>query len=572
VLQRALNIELGRVNRTPHEALVSSGALYTLLQGTGILEQRARAAPLVARSRSFSLVNTIGCANVFSGPVPNTRVNQDCSRRRQAEEVVVINPTLPSNAIAGQNDSRVGYNHCGYDWSLDGGATWGDQVPPFFQFALGDGHTADACSDPTAAFDSKGNAYVAGILFDVSFPANAIVVEKSNTPINGRFYHSPKADPFQQYLDNPPGVVASDINPNIFNDKELMTADAHAGSPKHDNVYVTWTRFNAATGHGVGSNSPIYFSQSKDGGATWSAGIEISGVNPAICTAGSGEVSPNACDQDQGSHPIVGPDGTVYVAFGNGNRPQNAQHLVVKCLAAKDCTKLANWTPPVKISDDIPLQPTGPNASTGCPAGRRCLPPNGYRLDDFIEGSISIANNGKLFFAWADGRHIAPNCQGSAASATPPCNNDIFYKFSTDGGATWQGNGADPDHATLVTPVGQFGQTAQWQPWSAVQPDGTNLWIGFYDRHYGSCETTGCNDITAAKVGTPASMTPGFTYTRITTASMPNLVPANNPVQAGFLGDYMWVTTNATGTPYFVWADTRGLGGSVEEDIYFAHL
>ena len=69
---------------------------------------------------------------------------------------------------------------------------------------------------------------------------------------------------------------------------------------------------------GVGGNSPIYFSQSTDGGATWSAGIEISGAG-AMCTAFSNEA--NACDQDQGSHPIVGPDGTIYVAFGNGNTP-----------------------------------------------------------------------------------------------------------------------------------------------------------------------------------------------------------------------------------------------------------
>jgi hypothetical protein len=53
---------------------------------------------------------------------------------------------------------------------------------------------------------------------------------------------------------------------------------------------------------------------------------------------------------------------------------------------------------------------------------------------------------------------------------------------------------------------------------------------------------------------------------------MPYLTPANNPVQAGFLGDYMWVTVNATGRPYVVWADTRGLNGTVEEDIYIASI
>jgi len=51
---------------------------------------------------------------------------------------------------------------------------------------------------------------------------------------------------------------------------------------------------------------------------------------------------------------------------------------------------------------------------------------------------------------------------------------------------------------------------------------------------------------------------------------MPNLVVANNPLQAGFLGDYMWVSTDAKGQPSLVWADTRGLGGTVEEDLYLA--
>jgi hypothetical protein len=100
--------------------------------------------------------------------------------------------------------------------------------------------------------------------------------------------------------------------------------------------------------------------------------------------------------------------------------------------------------------------------------------------------------------------------------------------------------------------------------------DGTTLWVAYYDRSYGDCEFTGCNDITLAKISNPASMAPQVSYIRLTNASMPNLVVANNPVQAGFLGDYMWVTVGADGKPYVVWADTRGLQGTVEEDIYFA--
>jgi len=51
---------------------------------------------------------------------------------------------------------------------------------------------------------------------------------------------------------------------------------------------------------------------------------------------------------------------------------------------------------------------------------------------------------------------------------------------------------------------------------------------------------------------------------------MPNLTPANNPIQAGFLGDYMWLAVDSKGRANMVWGDTRGQYGSVEEDIYFA--
>ncbi|HZR07935.1 MAG TPA: hypothetical protein VFA79_05080, partial [Myxococcales bacterium] len=63
----------------------------------------------------------------------NTRVNQDCSFRRQAEEMITFNPLDPNNLLAGQNDSRVGFNQCGIDWSTDNGKHWGDLLPPFRQ-------------------------------------------------------------------------------------------------------------------------------------------------------------------------------------------------------------------------------------------------------------------------------------------------------------------------------------------------------------------------------------------------------------------------------------------------------
>jgi hypothetical protein len=570
VLAQAIAVEQGQAQQSPHQAYVSAGVINAALDFSGRLDQRADQVTGTGKKKGKG--PSAGCANKYSSGGTggnNIRVNQDCSLRRQAEEVVAIDPNNPKHLIAGQNDSRVGFNHCGYDWSFDGGKTWGDQLPPFYQFINLDGVTFDACSDPTATFDSQGNAYIGGVLFEINYADSAFVVMKSNADAGGTFYHTPNsALSFQEYRDTPLGVVANDNDPNIFNDKEFIVADANASSPKADNVYATWTRFDFSGGP-VGGHSPIYFSQSTDGGATWSPGIEISGA-AAVCTDFSNELNPNACDQDQGSHPVVGPDGTIYVAFGNGNTPLLGvnQHLMVKCPASSNCTLAGSWTSPSKIGDDIGKQPVGPVASTACPAGRQCLPPNGYRLDDFVEGSISIDKNGILYSAWADFRNgVGSSCDwnggasGQAAVVTPPCNNDVFYAYSTDGGATWSST-------VNVTPSGT---SAQWMPWSAVAPDGKKYYVAYYDRSYGSCETTGCNDITLATIEKAATGSPSIKYTRITTSSMPNLVPANNPLQAGFLGDYMWVAADSNGKSQIVWADTRGLGGTVEEDIYIAH-
>ena len=82
-------------------------------------------------------------------------------------------------------------------------------------------------------------------------------------------------------------------------------------------------------------------------GRHWSTPAEISGSNASICTVP--DVGP--CNDDQGSDPVVGPDGTIYVAFANGNIPGAGQEqvLFVKCPAAADCSNSASWTPPARV-------------------------------------------------------------------------------------------------------------------------------------------------------------------------------------------------------------------------------
>lgn len=583
MIARALAIETGKIQPTRADLkrpAFSGGRIVTALEASGYYDRLAAKSGKAPSAPLVQAKSTQGCQNVFGGAtaIPNFRVNQDCSFRRQAEENIAVNPTDSKNLIAGQNDSRIGYNHCGYDWTTDKGKSWGDQIPPFYQFALADGHTADACSDPTATFDNAGNAYVGGVLFDAcgGCAASALVVEKSNAAYKGSFYHTPNSSlSLQAYRDNPLGVVESVDGTTVSEDKEFVVADANASSAKKNNVYMTWTRFTA-------DNDPIYFGQSTDGGATWSTPVEISGSG-SFCSGGF--ESATSCDYDQGSHPWVGPDGTIYVVFTNGNTPglDVNQQLFVKCPVANDCTTTAGWTDPVKVSDVYTRMPYGPVASSGCPSGRQCIPPNGYRVTSFTSASVSADSSGKLYTTWFDGKNIAANCNpttastpGSAATATPPCDTDVWYSYSTNGGTTWS-------TPAVVTPATAEGKTAgtgaaQWQPWSQVAPDGSAFYVGYYDRQYGTgtsyCETSGCNDITLATITNPATATPTIAYTRITNASMPNLVATGtgaNSLEAGFLGDYMWVATDSAGHPKLVWADTRPISGTTpEEDVYFA--
>jgi hypothetical protein len=518
-----------------------------------------------------------GCPNVYSasGFPNNVRANQDCGLRTQAEEWVRVNPTDANNVVVTQNDRRTGFNEMGVSWSIDNAAHFGDYGSPI-EFAICGGTAGphDGLSDPAHEFDTAGNMYYTGIGFErfSSFPngENGIYVWKSNAVHKGSFLHSPSPGPFQEF-NSSPAVVTEECDPAtpIFNDKEFMAIDSHAGSPFVNNIYITWTRFDShCGGSGQGfCESPIFFSRSTDAGVTWSPIKEISGNNSSICQFGNffdPTKDPADCNFDQGSDPIVGPDGTIYVAFNNCNTPT----LVCQQLFVKSSDGGNTWTQPVKVADDFATQPYNLVApfdpATGCPFFRQCLSPNGYRLTDFPSIGIDDAS-GKLAVFWSDFRNGGP-CATDSGTGLPvePCanhNNDVFVSMSSNGGGSW-----GPTKLVSKGSSGQSQPAAQWQNWGDVADGSGVFFVAYYDRQNGGCEGSGCNDITLAKSTNNGN---SWTYRRITTASMPNLTPSNNPFEQGFLGDYMSIqaTNNKV---YMAWADTRGLGGTVDEDIYYA--
>ena len=158
---------------------------------------------------SGSSPGTLGCGNRDSRG--NVRVNQDCTYRRQAEASITYNPSDPNNLVAGQNDSRVGFNQCGIDFSTNNGSGWGDMLPPFrqhlndpssdgptpanpnrntLQGGPGTYHTYDAASDPVNATDSSGRSFFSCVLFDIADNASGIFVAESPVGAQGSFYYN----------------------------------------------------------------------------------------------------------------------------------------------------------------------------------------------------------------------------------------------------------------------------------------------------------------------------------------------------------------------------------------------
>src|SRR5216683_1283873 len=331
------------------EAPFLSGGLPATMAGTldeadrGEQADEATSADIAALAVSQG---TLGCRTRNTDG--NVRVNQDCGFRRQAEELIKINPIDPRNIIAGQNDSRIGFNHCGFDYSLDGGRHWGDGLPPFWNrlnnppagHTMGGGkgtnRTYDAASDPALAFDSAGRAFFSCIVFDATSAdnANGILVASSPAGAGGSFYNNVPATGSQN-------VVVEDVTNNFVHDKEFITADPFPNSPFRDNVYVSWTVFEfeprcVAPGNPAGQcSNRIFFSRSTDHAATWSAPMEISGSSQTLCFFGNAldpAADPHKCNLDQGSDPIVRPNGDVVVVFINRNTPAttpNSQQLAV---------------------------------------------------------------------------------------------------------------------------------------------------------------------------------------------------------------------------------------------------
>jgi hypothetical protein len=486
---------------------------------------------------------------------PAVTVNQDTAGAPQNETAIAVDPNNPNRVVAAANDyvsrtwscdvngvpcSALGDGYSGTYFSNDGGQTWccvssdpqhlGTLIPGVTRLT---GGQYDAGGDPALAFDSQGNIYYAGLGFDRAAPPNTVAVNKGTFDSNGNLTWSQ------------PTFINPTTSPAVFNDKEWIGADWHASSPFRDRVYVSWTRFVFNANNGSYVQSPIFFAYSKDGGHTFSTPQNISG---------------NVL-YDQGSRPIVGYDGTVYVFFEGATRLSTLDSIYM----VKSTDGGATFSKPVAVST---LQDIVPPANTV------------FRVNSFP--AADVAPNGDLYVAWSS--QMKDSGGLCAAMTNNGCHLTAVYSKSTNGGATWSAPvpifpGLDastrtavgypvtqPDGSTLNAPAARRVDT--FWPGVAVSPSGV-VYMSAYGADVVSPWQT-CASGPVPPVGRITCDTLGnyihnarldYFVTRI--GSGVERMVSTNPINTrngfggGFIGDYTDLAVGSDNVYHAFWTDTN---------------
>jgi hypothetical protein len=345
---------------------------------------------------------------------PAVTVNQDTAAAPQNETSIAVDPTNPNRLVAGANDyvtrtwtctigstpcSALGDAYSGTYFSNDGGQTWcctatdpahiGTLIPGVEHLV---GGPYDAGGDPAVAFDSNGTVYYAGLGFNRTSAPNTVTVSRGTFSGGSLSWSAPT-------------FINPTTSPSTLNDKEWIAVDRNVGSPFRDRVYVTWTRFLFNPSNGRFIQSPIFFVSSSDGGASFTTPKAISG---------------NVL-YGQGSRPVVGPDGALYVFWEGSTRLASLNSTYV----VKSTDGGATWSKPTAISELTDTMPLGDTV---------------FRVNSYP--AAAAAPNGDLYATWTTETKTGKldgdrGCADWLTDDLAGCQSIAVWSRSTNGGASW---------------------------------------------------------------------------------------------------------------------------------------
>jgi len=390
----------------------------------------------------------------------------------QNEPSVALDPSNPQHLVAGANDQlSTGANWLAVYASSDGGLSWTNGLIP----NTGPLAIFHEASDPAVSFSENGTLYYSGVAFNI-LRGNAVA---------GTVFVSKSIDDGSSFPLTTIVASGSSKIGGIFNDKPYLGVDETTGLFA-GRVYVSWTRFTSST------TSDIMIAYSSDSGRSFSSPVKVS--NSLL---------------NQGSLPVVGPSGELYVVWNDLSNRQ--------IMEAKSTDGGVSFSSPVVVSSYVPLPSPLPNSF--------------FRVNS-NPAAAADDTSGNVYVAWGDYR------SGNA---------EILSSRSLDGGATWSKPIRVNDDTTT---------NDHFFPWMTVSHG--LLSIVFYDRRLDPGNRL--IDVFYAE-----SADGGATFS-------PNLRVTDQPSDPGslnFIGDYIGIASNGT-LAHPVWTDLRDVSPAnpVNEDIF----
>jgi hypothetical protein len=318
-------------------------------------------------------------------------------RDSEVEPWIDVNPVAPTNLIGVYQQDRHsrGASGLGTSVSFDGGATWERLAVargPRFTRCMGAARDSvgdyERASDPWVSFGPDGDAYQISLSFNTTRDlANALLVSESQD--GGRTWGAPVE-------------VIRDTDPNVFNDKETLTADW----TNANFVYAIWdrlvfTREPAGGGTSATFRAATWFARSIDGGATWEPAREIFDPGP-----GDGTI---------GNQIVVMPDGDLVngMAVFRNDSNTNANNGVVAVLRSTNSG--ASWSGQITVDALGTVQVHDPETGEL------------VRTGDDIPQIASDERRGtdNVYLVWQDARFTGFQ------------RDQVAFSKSTDGGLTW---------------------------------------------------------------------------------------------------------------------------------------
>jgi hypothetical protein len=276
-----------------------------------------------------------------------------------------------------------------------------------------------------------------------------------------------------------PGVAS----PNF--DREVLAVDNVAGG---SNVYVLATDF--------GGTGAVRFFRSTNDGMAW-------GPSGGLTMVSGFSVN--------GPFLAVAPDHSIYAFwFDNSGGPQRLR-------VRRSIDLGLTFGGAITVAT---LSTTGPDGDMGL---------GGFHTNAFPQAVVNPVNS-NVYIVYPD------NPAGTDRA-------DIFFRQSTDSGASWSAGVRVNDDATTRD---------QWQPSLAVTPDGSRVFVGWYDRRLDAANIDNYGRIATVS---GATVTFGADF-RITDQSYPPVFGIDPVLNPTYMGD--WDECAADNSFfYYSWGDNR---------------